>query len=243
LDFGQRIAIADPVGYLQSMGNDCHRCGSPLATPETFCPNCGSPQLLYDSSGDVANGSTGVAPPALRNVDWKQAIGAAVTFAVPVGLLCSSVVPVLASGCCLWVLAGSIAGVWLYQRRSGTRALPRPVGMRIGTILGLIASAIAAAFNAGATVFVRYVLHGGDAMEKAFQTSMEQGSMMASQLMSASPDQAKEAMRFWLSPDGRAAATLLTAAMFSIGITVFSTIGGALGTRIFSGPNPSVSNS
>jgi hypothetical protein len=115
--------------------------------------------------------------------------------------------------------------------------------MRIGTILGLMAAVIAAACNAGATVFLRYFLHQGDAMEKAFVSSMEQGSRMASQLVSASPEQAKDAMQFWISPDGRAAATLISTAMFSIGITIFSIIGGALGARIFSGPNTSVRNS
>jgi hypothetical protein len=225
------------------MGNDCHRCGSALATPGTFCPNCGSPQLLYSSGEDAVNNSTSVSAPALRGVDWKHAIGAAVTFAVPVGLMSSSVVPLLASGCCLWVLAGSIAGVWLYQRRSSTRNLARPAGMRIGTILGLMAASIAAAFNAASTVFTRYVLHQGDAMEKAFQSSMEQGSAMASQWMTSSPEQSREMLQFWLSPDGRAAAALASTVMFSLGITVFSTIGGALGARIFSGPSPSVRNS
>jgi len=224
------------------MAKDCHRCGSPLASPETFCPNCGAPQLLYDANGEAAEGTANPGAPVLRSIQWKQAIGAAITFAVPVGLLCSSVVPVLASGCCLWVLAGSVAGVGLYQRRSATQVLPRPAGMRIGTILGIMAAVVATASNAGAMVFARYVLHGGDAMEKAFQSSMEQGSVMASQLISVSPDQARQAMQFWLSPDGRVGATLLTALISSIGITVFSTIGGALGARIFSGRNPSPEN-
>jgi hypothetical protein len=225
------------------MGKDCHRCGSPLGSPESFCPNCGSPQLLYDSGIDADSGPTAAPPPPPRKIEWKHAIGAAVTFAVPVGLLCSSVVPALASGCCLWVLAGAVAGIGLYKRRSASRILPPSAAMRIGTVLGLMAAAIAAAVNAGAAVFGRYVLHGGDAMEKLFASSMEQGSAMASQMTSTSPEQTRQMLQFWLSPDGRAAATLLTAVMFSIGITVFSTIGGALGARIFAGPNTSIRNS
>ncbi len=50
-----------------------------------------------------------------------------------------------------------------------------------------------------------------------------------------SPVESHEAIQFLLSPDGRAASALLTAVMTSAGITVFSMIGGALGTRIFSG--------
>jgi hypothetical protein len=238
-----RIAFADLVGYLQSMGNDCHRCGSPLGSPEAFCPNCGSPQLLYDSSSDAGASSTEAPPPPTRKIDWKHAIGAATTFAVPVGFFCSSVVPALASGCCLWVLAGAVAGIGLYKRRSAARLVAPAAAMRIGTVLGLMAAATTAAINAGAAVFGRYVLHGGDVMEKAFQSSMEQGSAMASQIMSTPPEQTRQMLQFWLSPDGRAAATLLSAVMVSIGITVFSTIGGALGARIFSGSSTSIRNS
>jgi len=229
------------------MGKDCHRCGSALASPETFCPSCGAPQLRYEAGAESANGVAGPGNHLARDVQWRLAIGAAVTFAVPVGLLCSSVVPILSDGCCLWVVAGAVAAVGLYQRRSATRVLLRPTGVRIGTIIGILAAAIAAAFNAGSMLFERYVMHGGEAMDKMFLASMKQGSdAFASQLTQATPEQAEWAMRFWgfwSSPDGRAAATLLTAVMSAIGITVFSMIGGALGTRIFSGRNPSLRNS
>ncbi|AXC11553.1 hypothetical protein ACPOL_2229 [Acidisarcina polymorpha] len=141
------------------------------------------------------------------------------------------------------MVGGAVAAVGLYQRRAASRLLTRPIGIQIGTIIGVLAAFVASAFNAGSMVFERYILHGGEAMEKAFQSSMEQGSAMAAQFISAPPAQAKEALHFWTSPDGRAAATLLTALMTSIGITVFSMIGGALGTRIFSGRNPSLRNS
>jgi hypothetical protein len=79
-------------------------------------------------------------------------------------------------------------------------------------------------------------------MDKVYQTSMEQGSLMAAQMTNISAAQSQEAMHFWLTPDGHAVVTLLTALMTSIGITVFSTIGGALGSRIFSGRNPALRN-
>ena len=120
--------------------------------------------------------------PATRDIHWKAAIGAAVTFAVPVGVLCSPVVPILSGGCCLWVVGGAIAAVGLYQRRAAVRTLARPVGIRIGTIIGLMAATVACAFNAGAMVFARYVLHGGDAMDKAYQAAMEQASAASAPL-------------------------------------------------------------
>jgi len=224
------------------MVKDCHRCGSPLATPETFCPNCGAPQLLYEAGADGVEGAVETGATALRDIQWSQAVGAAVTFAVPVGLLSSPVVPVLSTACCLWVVGGAVLAVGLYQRRSATRILARPVGVRIGAIIGLMAAAVAAAFNAAAMVVERYVLHGGDAMEKTYQATMEQVSAATMQISSGSPAEMRDAMRFLLSPDGQAASALLTALLSSIGIAVFSMIGGALGTRIFSGRNPSLRN-
>jgi len=224
------------------MAKDCHRCGSPLASPETFCPNCGAPQLLYEAGGEGLDGAGPPSAAALRDIQWSQAVGAAVTFAVPVGILCSPVVPVLSGACCLWVMGGAVFAVGLYQRRSATRILARPVGVRIGTLIGLMAAAVAAAFNAAAVVVERYVLHGGDAMDKTCQATMEQVSAATMQLSSGSPGEVRDAMQFLLSPDGRAASVLLTALLSSAGIAVFSMIGGAIGTRIFSGRNPSLRN-
>jgi hypothetical protein len=226
----------------RGMGNDCHRCGSQLASPEMFCPNCGAPQLLYDAGAEADNGSSDPGSPALRNVQWKAAVGAAITFAVPVGVLCSPVVPILSVGCCLWVVGGAVAAVGLYQRRAATSILPRPVGIRIGAIIGIMAAAVASAFNAGALVFLRYVLHGGDAMDKAYQATTEQAWAATAPLSAAlarfaggSSADSHDTLRFMLSPDGRAASAIMTALMTSVGITLFSMIGGALGTRIFSG--------
>src|SRR5271170_1383370 len=152
------------------MGNECHRCGSPLATPEMFCPKCGAPQLLYETGTETADGPADPGSHALRDIQWKPAVGAAVTFAVPVGVLCSPV-QILSWGWSLWVIGGAIAAVGLYQRRAAVHTLARPAGIRIGTIVGLIAATVACAFNAGAVVFLRYFLHGGDAMDKVYQAT------------------------------------------------------------------------
>jgi hypothetical protein len=222
------------------MGRECHRCGAALASPEAFCSSCGAPQLRYEVDADAVNGAPDPNTAIPRDIRWKQAIGSAVTFAVPVGVLCSLFVPLY--GGWLWVIAGSIGAVGLYQRRSGTRVLGRGVGVRIGSIIGILAAAVAAAFSAGSMVIARYVLHGGDAIDKMFQASLKEGSDFAARLMQASPEQAALAVRFWSSPEGRAAATLVTVAISSIGITVLSMIGGALGSRIFSGRNSSLPN-
>jgi hypothetical protein len=225
------------------MVKDCHRCSTTLPPPGAYCPNCGAPQMLYDATADGPENENEGNPHALREIQWPAAIGAAVTFAVPVGVLCSSVIPILSAGCCLWVVGGAVCAVWLYQRRSASRMLPRPVGVRIGTIIGLMAAAVAAAFNGGALVFQRYVLHNGDAIEKAYQSVMEQVSATSAQLSTSSPAESRQVMQFLSSPDGQAASALMSAVLASMGILLFSMIGGALGTRIFSERNPSPHNS
>jgi hypothetical protein len=241
-------ALPSPLRWdtFKSMERDCHRCGAALASPEAFCANCGAPQLRYEAGAEGVNGAVGPGNALHRDIQWKQAVGAAVTFAVPVGVLCSSVVPIVSDGYCLWVVAGAVGAVALYRRRSATRVLPRPVGVRIGAIIGILAAAVAAAFNAGSMLVERYVMHGGEAMDKAYQTIMEQASAATAPMSAAiahvlggPPAESRETLQFLLSSDGRAASALMTALMASVGMTVFSMIGGALGTRILSERSPS----
>jgi hypothetical protein len=222
------------------MGRDCHRCGVALASPDAFCPSCGAPQLLYEADADAVNGAADPGTAVPREIRWKQAIGAAVTFAVPVGVLCSLFIPLY--GGWLWVIGGAVGAVGLYQRRSGTRVLARGIGVRIGSIIGILAAAVAAAFSAGSMFVERYVLHSGLAIDKMFEASLKEGLDLAARLTQASPEQAASAVRFWSSPEGRATVILVTVVISSIGITVLSMIGGALGSRIFSGRNSSVRN-
>jgi hypothetical protein len=205
------------------------------------------PQLLYDSGGEAGSGSTAAPPPPPRKIEWKHALGAATTFAVPVGLLCSFAIPAFAFGFFLWTGAGAMAGVWLYQRRSLGHRLGGGAGTRIGTILGLMAAAITAALNAGAIVADRYIFHGGNAIDNMFQAGIKQGSdNFNAQLSQPSPDQVEFARHFWGfwgSPDGHAAMALTCAAIWALGMVAFSSIGGALGARFFSAPNPSMRSS
>ncbi len=227
------------------MGRDCHRCGATLVSPDAFCSNCGAPQLRYEAGTDGFDNSNGSAAAIPRDIQWKQAIGAAVTFAVPVGVLCSSVIPFISDGYCIWVVAGAVGAVALYRRRAATRVLPRPVGVRIGTMIGILAAFVASAFNAAAMLIQRYAMHRGEGMDKTYRVIMEQASAATAPLSESvaqffgnTPVESRETLQFLLSSDGQAASALMTAIMASIGITLFSMIGGALGTRIFSERNP-----
>jgi hypothetical protein len=80
-------------------------------------------------------------------------------------------------------------------------------------------------------VFARYVLHQGHAIDQFYDSIIKESTA----LVQANPDaqaQWQMTVHFLLSPDGRAAYTLMNAATTSVGIILFSAIGGALGVRL-----------
>ena len=211
----------------------CHRCGATLSASELFCPNCGSPQLKFAQQEEGETTSAGVrppgAPPRAQGLSWKDAILAALLVAVPAGLL--SAVSVLSWGCCLWVVGGAVLAIVLYHRRAPGFLLETRSGVRIGAVAGLIAAYSSVIATAIWRVFARYVLHQGYAIDQFYDAVIQQSTAF----VKTNPDaeaQWHAYVHFLMSPDGRAAYTLINAATTSVGIILFSAIGGALGVRL-----------
>jgi hypothetical protein len=211
----------------------CHRCGATLSASELFCPDCGSPQLKFaqqeEADGDYAGGRPAGTAPRSQGISWKDAILAALLVAVPAGLL--SAVSVLSWGCCLWVVGGAVLAIVVYHRRAPAFLLETRSGVRIGAITGLIAAYSSVIATAIWRVFARFVLHQGNAIDQFYTSVIQQSTALAQ----ANPDteaQWRTIVHFLLSPDGRAAYTLMNAATTSLGIILFSAIGGALGVRL-----------
>jgi hypothetical protein len=211
----------------------CHRCGANLSASDMFCPNCGSPQLKFaqQEEGETAHGGVRPpgAPPRAQGISWKDAILAALLVAVPAGLL--SAVSVLSWGCCLWVVGGAVLAIVLYHRRAPGFLLETRSGVRIGAVAGLIAAYSSVIATAIWRVFARYVLHQGYAIDQFYDAVIQQSTA----LVKTNPDaeaQWHAYVHFLMSPDGRAAYTLINAATTSVGIILFSAIGGALGVRL-----------
>jgi hypothetical protein len=211
----------------------CHRCGANLSASDMFCPNCGSPQLKFAQQEEGETTSGGVrppgAPPRTQGISWKDAILAALLVAVPAGLL--SAVSVLSWGCCLWVVGGSVLAIVLYHRRAPGFLLETRSGVRIGAVAGLIAAYSSVIATAIWRVFARYVLHQGYAIDQFYDAVIQQSTAF----VKTNPDaeaQWHAYVHFLMSPDGRAAYTLINAATTSVGIILFSAIGGALGVRL-----------
>lgn len=198
-----------------------------------FCPNCGSPQLKFaqQEEGEAVYGGVRPpgAPPRAQGISWRDAILAALLVAVPAGLL--SAVSVLSWGCCLWVVGGAVLVIVLYHRRAPGFLLETRSGVRIGAVAGLIAAYSSVIATAVGRIFARYVLHQGYAIDQFYNAVIQQSTA----LVKTNPDaeaQWRAYVHFLMSPDGRAAYTLINAATTSVGIILFSAIGGALGVRL-----------
>lgn len=215
----------------------CHRCGTTLnSQDELFCPHCGAPQLRYEPTEEPV---TAVAMPqtAGRNLDLfsskaaiLSALITAVLVAIPMSLLSS-----IYDFSLLWVVGGGIASVVLYRRRVGLAPTGR-IGWRIGGLAGLLAAFISLALYSLRSVIQRYFLHS-DEPELQVHALVQQFAAAVNQSNHSNPqtaDAAAQLMRFWLSPDGAAAMALLTAALFSFSVVLFSAAGGAIGARIVS---------
>jgi ribosomal protein L40E len=211
----------------------CHRCGATLSASELFCSTCGSPQLKFAQQEEGETGYAGVrapGPPArAQGISWKDAILAALFVAVPAGLL--SAVSVLSWGCCLWVVGGAALAIVVYHRRAPAFLLETRSGVRIGAMAGLIAAYSSVIATAIWRMFERYVLHQGYAIDQFYDSVIKESTA----LVQANPDaqaQWQTYVHFLLSPDGRAAYTLMNAATTSVAIILFSAIGSALGVRL-----------
>jgi hypothetical protein len=217
----------------------CHRCGASLSASELFCSTCGSPQLKVTQQEEGETGyAAGRAPVTMaraQGISWKEAIRAALLVAVPAGLL--SAVSVLSWGCCLWVVGGAVLAIVVYHRRAPTFLLEIRSGVRIGAVAGLIAAYSSVIATAAWRVFARYVLHQGSAIDELYVQIIQQSTT----LVQSNPDtqaQWHAYVNFLMSPDGRAAYTLMNAATTSIAIILFSAIGGALGVRLLAPRKP-----
>jgi len=217
----------------------CHRCGNALQEEESFCPHCGAPQLVVDTSEPL-----GVQPPPQRlpgdspHVQWRTAIASALLVAIPVGLLSA-----VGSGMSTFlVIGGGFATIALYRRRTDGFTDGR-IGWRLGAILGIASATIASAADAAQMVVERYFLHHAAAIDAQFQGVAQQMADQALKSNTAAMEQAPQLVHmwasFWLSPDGHAAIQLLTAAIVSCGMVLFAATGGAIAGRLLAArPRP-----
>lgn len=211
----------------------CGRCHQPVQPDNCYCPTCGMPQLLY--SADSIPGQV----PAERwnepirdasTVDWKRAMRAALTMAVPAGILCSLFSPVSIFGL-IWMSVAAAWAVGLYLRSQRPAWITIGAGARIGLVTGLLGGWMAAAVS-GMTLFVmRFILHQGRTLDETWQTVI--ADQVVRQWTAAGIDaQSIVLYKSWLlSPEGRAGSMLSAILLLAAVLIFFAVGGGALGAR------------
>ena len=219
------------------MDHHCHRCGTVVENDQSYCPHCGAPQLRFEPVGDEEQSAfseetaAGVLGGDRRVVDWRKAFGAALSIALPVGVL--TAMPGVSLGFFFWVVGGAMLVITLYRRRRPGAMLDRRSGFRIGALTGLLAAYVSAALVAAVECLERYKFHLGAAMDHEYTTRMEQSTAMV-QAGADTEAQMRAYLHFLLTPDGRATMSLAGAALTSLTMILLAGIGGLLGVRFLS---------
>jgi hypothetical protein len=208
----------------------CHRCGSAVEDGILFCQNCGAPQIRVPSSEPVldverseVSGNSEPATLSLQSshpilsdrIDWSDALRAA--------LLCGFLEAVF-SLFGLGIIAGGALSVALYRRRQSEV----PVSVSMGARLGAISGGMAWLFLTLITTIGALAFRTGDQIRQLIFQSMEQAAARNPTV------QAQELMQYVKTQDGFAVMLALILFMTLFFFVVLSTLGGMLGSTLFS---------
>ena len=217
------------------MEHMCHRCSQSVSAADTFCPHCGAPQLHFDASSRDEQ-SNGQAQPLHQGrpgqISWHDAIVSSFLIALPAGILCG--LPLLAAGSLLWVMGGASLVILLYKKKRPMALLNGRSGLRIGSLAGVLIAYISVAVAAFLRVLQRFPLHIGKTIDRDYEAVISQ-SMTIFQTSPDTQAQMRAFFHFMLTPDGRAAWSLMNMATITVMTVFFAALGGYIGVRLFSG--------
>jgi RNA polymerase subunit RPABC4/transcription elongation factor Spt4 len=212
----------------------CHRCHQTVQADNCYCPFCGLPQLLYAADGPVAQAQPEKWNEAVRDagtVEWKPALRAAVSLAIPAGMLCSMLSPLGILGLFLMAAAGAWVVV-LYTRSQRPAWITIGAGARIGLVTGVLGSWTAAATTAVTMFAMRFLFHKGKFFDDFWLNFVNQQLSQQWQTMGVDAQTIVLAKSWLLSPEGRAGWVFGAMLLFVAGLLAFAVAGGALGARL-----------
>lgn len=225
------------------MSQTCQRCGTDLTLNDNasaqYCYHCGLPQLTISAYTTHANDAT-VDPPAgaehthsrsISGVHWRPAIRSAAIVACVGALLNLLAVRLVALSLIgfMWLLMASILTIAFYLRGHRTWRMDTRVGLRLGVTVGILQSVLLVALLAGSGFVLRYHLHAMGSFDALMTQSLED----AIAKMGNTPQLPPEIIGLYRSPEMRAAAMMVTAAILSIGLTLFCAVTGIVGGLLF----------
>jgi hypothetical protein len=219
----------------------CTRCHQTVQADSCYCPACGLPQLVYSAEAVPGQAVVEVGGEPVRDasdVDWKTALRAALTFAVPAALL-SSMAPPLGSMGLFWMSAAAAWAVVLYMRKQRPAWITIGAGARIGLVTGLLGGWLAFAISGGVLFVDRFVMHQSSQLDAEWKSNVEASQQLTQQWSAGlgSTDAAqlqttRAQIEGWmLSPEGHAGWEAFGFAFNSIFLVLFAIAGGALGAR------------
>jgi hypothetical protein len=213
----------------------CTRCHQTVQVENSYCPACGLPQLVYTADEAREQTQPELESEAVRDastVDWKKAVQVVLMLAVPAGLLCSLLSPLLGV---LVLPVMSAAGAWVvavYLRSQRPAWITSGAGARIGLLAGVLGGWTAAATTAFTLFALRFVFHRGGAIDDFWLNHVVQASVQQWTFMGVD-SQTIQILKTWLlSPSGRAGWALGAMSLLVVGLLLFAVAGGALGARL-----------
>jgi hypothetical protein len=223
------------------MDYPCHRCGAQVEEGTPFCPHCGAPQIRVPGSEPASPSlppgtPDEIQPPAqpvdlqggrtqaTAGVDWPQAVRASAI----VGVVLALAFALPFAGVLLGTLAAGSFTVALYRRRVPETPLTPGLGARIGAIAGLFGFALFAVLLSLSMLANR----GSGLFRQMLQQGIEQAAARTSD------PQAQEALQRLMSPAGLAVLVTFALIMFLVVFLALSSLGGALGARLFGKKGP-----
>jgi hypothetical protein len=212
----------------------CTRCHQTVQADNCYCPACGLPQLVYSMEGDSVQAQPGVWNEPVRDastVDWRAALRAVLTLAVPAGLFCSLLSPVSIFGLLLMAMAAYFAVV-VYLRGQRSTWITVGAGARIGLVTGVVGGWMSAATTSVTLFAMRFFFHQGKFFDDFWQDIVNQQMIQQWTSMGVDAPTIVTLKAWLLSPEGRAGSLLSAILFMSTGLLLFAVGGGALGARM-----------
>ena len=219
------------------MEQTCSRCHQPLTEEDRFCPSCGLPQLVYSAESSSGAGQPDRWGEAVRDagaIQWKPALRAALSLAIPAGLFCSMFSPLGIFGLIFMMGAGAWV-VALYMRSQRPAWITVSAGARIGLVTGIVGAWTAAAMTGLSLYAERFWFHQGGAFDDQWRASLSRANQFWTSAGIDAQTIATLDAKF-LSPEGRAASVLTTIVLLMAALLVMGVAGGALGARFLARP-------
>lgn len=225
----------------------CYRCQASIEEGTAFCPHCGAPQIrvvlpeaasesinidpsspdqqVVPASGWNQSSAPYAVQPAAGVIQWELAWKGALLAGAAAAVL--TAIPIVAIGCCLWMLGAGAMSVALYQRQVPGTYITPGMGMKLGALAGTFGFII----NACVTIASFLLFRGSPDFRNAMQEQMQKS-------MARNPDpkvqqMMQQMMEFISSPQGLATLMVVTLLVLAVMFLLFTGAGGALGASMF----------